>query len=93
MDFSAGFALSSRLRHSLLREVKNVNLINCKCNCTLFAIIAAAIIGIVAAFAQIAAVITVTPVFLWVALGIAVVYLAGLAFATILARTPGRFST
>ncbi len=69
-----------------------MNLINCnctsKCNCVLFAVIAAVIVGIVAAFLQITAVITVTPVFLWVALGIAVVYLAGLAAATILARSP-----
>lgn len=55
-----------------------MTLCNCenKCNCTGIAIIASAIIGIITAFLQITAVITVTPVFLWVALGVAVVYLA-----------------
>lgn len=63
-------------------------IINCGCrrDCTLFAVIAAVILGIVAAFLQITAVITVTPVFLWVALGIAVVYLLGLVATTGLAR-------
>ena len=47
-----------------------------KRDCTGIAIVASLIIGIIAAFLQITAVITVTPAFLWVALGIAVVYLA-----------------
>ena len=51
----------------------------CSCNnrrdCTLLAVIVSAIIGIVAAFLQITGGITVAPVFLWVAFGIAVVYL------------------
>jgi len=53
----------------------------CSCNrnfqCTLLAIIASAIIGIVTTLLRITAVITVTPAFLWVLLGIAVVYLGG----------------
>lgn len=48
----------------------------CKRECVVFAWIASAIIGVLTAFLQITAVITVTPVFLWVAFGIAVVYLA-----------------
>ncbi len=51
---------------------------NCSCryNCTGLAIVASIIIGIVTAVLQITAVITVAPLFLWVVLGIAVVYLA-----------------
>ncbi len=48
----------------------------CRINCTGIAIIAAIIIGIITAFLTFSAVITVTPAFLWVLLGIAVVYLA-----------------
>lgn len=48
----------------------------CNCNCTPLAFIASLIIGVVAAFLQITAVITVTPAFLWVLLGIAVGFLA-----------------
>ena len=48
---------------------------NCQRNCSLLAVIVSAVIGIVAAFLQITGVITVAPVFLWVAFGIAVVYL------------------
>ncbi len=49
---------------------------NCRDNCTLLAVIASLIIGVVAAFLQITAVIAVTPVFLWVLFGIAVGFLA-----------------
>ena len=53
---------------------------NCSCNrgaqCSLLAIGASAIVGIIATLLTITAVITVTPAFLWVLLGIAVVYLA-----------------
>lgn len=49
---------------------------NTRCTCTCFAIIASVIIGVVTAFLTLTAVITVTPVFLWVAFGIAVGYLA-----------------
>ena len=45
-------------------------------SCSTIAVIAGVILGVLAAFLQITAVITVTPAFLWVALGIAVVYLA-----------------
>ncbi len=57
---------------------KRMSLFNCdcKCNCTIAAVIASAVIGVVAAFLQITGVILVTPVFLWVVLGVAVVYLA-----------------
>jgi len=48
----------------------------CRRDCTLLAIIASIIIGVVTAFLRFAAVITVTPAFLWVLFGIAVVYLA-----------------
>lgn len=59
---------------------------NCKCRCVLAAIVVSAILGIVAAFLQITGTITVAPVFLWVALGIAVVYLGVLVVSTALAR-------
>jgi len=47
-----------------------------KCNCTILALIASLVIGIIGAFLQITAVITVTPVVLWVLFGIAVALLA-----------------
>lgn len=49
---------------------------NCRNNCTSIAIVASIIIGIITAFLRITGVITVTPAFLWVVFGIAVVYLA-----------------
>ena len=53
---------------------------SCSCNrgaqCSLLAIAASVIIGIITTLLTITAVITVTPAFLWVVLGIAVVYLA-----------------
>lgn len=58
----------------------------CRCRCTLAAIIASVILGVVTAFLQVTGVITATPVFLWVVLGIAVVYLGILVVATALAR-------
>ena len=51
-------------------------------NCTILAIIASAIIGVIAALLTITATITVTPAFLWVVFGIAVVYLAVLLMVT-----------
>lgn len=48
---------------------------SCRCSCTAVALIVSAILGVLAAFLQITGVITVTTAFLWVALGIAVVYL------------------
>ncbi len=59
---------------------------NCRCRCTFAALIAAVIIGVVAAFLQITGVITVTAAFLWVVLGIAVVYLGILLLSAFLAR-------
>ena len=51
-------------------------LTSCRNNCTVVAVIASLIIGIVTAFLKITATITLTPAFLLVLLGIAVVYLA-----------------
>ena len=53
-----------------------------KPSCVNLAVIASAIIGVIAAFLQISAVISVTPAFLWVALGIAIGYLAVLLATT-----------
>ena len=49
---------------------------NNKCSCTLSAVVASVILGVIAAVLQITGTITVAPVFLWVALGIGAVYLA-----------------
>lgn len=59
---------------------------NCRNRCALLAIVASIIIGIVAAFLQITGTITVTPVFLIVAFGIAVAALGVLVIATALVR-------
>ncbi len=64
-------------------------LFNCRRDCTLLAVVAAVILGVVAAFLQITAVIAVTPAFLWVALGIAVGYLGILLVTTALTRRAG----
>lgn len=64
------------------------NCCSCKCRCTAATFIASAILGVIAAFLQFAAVITVTPVFLWVALGIAVVYLGILVLSTAFSGCP-----
>lgn len=48
----------------------------CRNTCTSIAVVASLIIGVVTAFLRIMAIITVTPAFLWVTFGIAVVYLA-----------------
>lgn len=58
----------------------------CRRSCALTAVVASAILGVVAAFLQISGTITVTPAFLWVVLGIAVVYLGVLVVATALRR-------
>lgn len=58
----------------------------CRCACTVWALIASAILGVLGAFLQITGVITVTTAFLWVAFGIAVVYLGILTAAAIIAR-------
>ncbi len=49
---------------------------SCKSNCSVVSIIASIIIGVIAAVLRATAVIAVTPAFLWVVLGVAVVYLA-----------------
>ncbi len=49
---------------------------DCRNECTLVAVIASIVIGVIAGILQFTAAIAVTPAFLWVALGIAVVYLA-----------------
>ena len=48
---------------------------DCKCDCACLAVVASIIIGIIAAFLRVTAVITITPVFLWVVFGIAIAYL------------------
>ena len=62
---------------------------NCRFNCIGFALIASIIIGIVTAMLRITAVITVTPAFLWVLFGIAVVYLGVLLVTCTILRTLG----
>ena len=61
---------------------------NCGCrfNCTLAALITSIIVGVVAAFLQVTGTITVGVAFLWVALGIGAVYLAGLLWTAVLRR-------
>lgn len=59
---------------------------NCRFNCTLFAIISAAILGVIAAFLQISGVFFATTAFFWVAFGIGAVYLAGLLITSVLRR-------
>lgn len=49
---------------------------NCKVNCPVLSVIASIIIGVITAILTFTATITITPAFLWVVLGIAVVYLA-----------------
>ena len=53
-----------------------MSICTCKTNCSIFAIVGSIIVGIIAAILRTTAVITVTPAFLWVVLGVAVVYLA-----------------
>ncbi len=66
---------------------------NYTCRCATVAAFFSTIVGIIAAFLQITGAITITPIFLLVALGIAVGYLGLLLVATLLARrTPGTCS-
>lgn len=53
-----------------------------KCSCTILALIVSLVIGIIGAFLQITAVITVTPVILWVFFGIAAAILGLLVLST-----------
>ncbi len=54
------------------------NSCSCKCGCVAISAIASFIVGIIAAALTFTATITIAPAFLWVALGVAVVYLATL---------------
>ena len=65
-----------------------MTIFNCenKWNCTGIAVVASLILGIIAAFLQITGVITIAPVALVVALGIAVVYLAVILVTASLAQ-------
>lgn len=57
---------------------------NCSCryNCVLFAAAASLVIGIITAILTVTATITIAPVFYWVVLGIAILFLIG-AFVTL----------
>ncbi len=48
----------------------------CRYNCTLFSIVTSLVLGIIAAFLTITAVITIPVAFLWVLLGVSIGYLA-----------------
>ncbi len=63
-----------------------MTILNCECkrDCLLFSAIASIIIGIIVAFLRITGVITVTPVLLIVAFGIAVLFLLATLVATAL---------
>ncbi len=61
----------------------------CRNNCTALAVIASIIIGVITTVLRITAVITVTPAFLWVLFGIAVVYLLISLIAAPLIRSTG----
>ncbi len=54
-----------------------------KSNCSAVAVIASIIIGAISAILTITAAITITPAFLWVVFGVAVVYLALLLIASV----------
>lgn len=58
----------------------------CRPGCTVIAVAVSLIIGVITAFLRITAAITLTPAFLWVLLGIAVVYLAIVLVAGALSR-------
>ena len=62
---------------------------NCRFNCVFLAVIASLVLGAIATLLTITAAITVTPAFLWVLLGIAIVYLGITYFASAVSE-PGR---
>lgn len=70
------------------QEVKDMSLTNCTCrfNCTLLSLIAAVILGVIAAFVQISGAAAVTTPFLWTALAIGIVSLWVLVGAAALVR-------
>ncbi len=61
----------------------------CKYDCVSLAVAASIIIGIIAAILRYTAVIAVTPAFLWVVFGIAIVYLAVLLVSSAAIRAAG----
>ncbi len=61
----------------------------CRNNCTTVAVVVSVILGVITAFLRITAVITLTPAFLWVVLGVAVVYLFGTLVSSILVKGQG----
>ncbi|MBR4296530.1 MAG: hypothetical protein IKT56_06835 [Clostridia bacterium] len=67
----------------------NNNNCNCRPSCITLSIIAAAIIGVIAAFLRLTGTITVTPAFLWVLFGVAIGYLAVTLIATALLGRSG----
>ena len=86
------FLTSSFLYHKMERGGEKLMSIFCcenKPSCVTLAVIASAILGVVAALLQITAVITVTPAFLWVALGTAIVYLVVLLATSRCCRASG----
>ncbi len=58
---------------------------NCKTDCSVLALISSITVGIIAAILRFTAIVTVTPAFLWVLFGIAVVYLGLTPITTALA--------
>lgn len=70
------------------KEVKNMGLFCCenRYDCTTLGVVASLIIGVIAAFLTITAVITVTPAFLWVLLGVAIVYITVALLSVSLSR-------
>ncbi len=65
--------------------------INCgqRTCCTTLAVVASLIIGIITAFLRFSAIITLTPAFLWVVFGIAIVYLGITAVVSAIAGSSG----
>ena len=61
-------------------------------DCTVVAVIISIVAGVIAAFLRITGAITVTPAFLWVTFGVAVVYLA-LLFAVSALKGDGNWCT
>lgn len=61
-----------------------MNNCNCsyRCDCTALSVVASIIIGIITGFLTFSGIITLTPAFLWVVFGIAVVYLGLSALAS-----------
>ena len=66
---------------------------NCqKCSCVIAAIIASVLLGILTAFLQISGAVTITTTFLWVTLGITVVYLGVLTLSSALTCRDSQYS-